>query len=112
MGSSGRKPGLPCGPLDLRSFVFIHQVLFKIKKKDVKIYKADCKIWRQEAKKHAGFLDCRTLTRTNAKDQYASFYVWKNEGYHKRFMDKHHDRLVGLSKCPVEVLGYYNFSVI
>ncbi len=92
--------------------MFIHQVLFKIQKKHVAVYKKDCILWRREAEKHPGFLDCRTLIRTNAAGQYASFYVWKSETHHKRFMDKHHDRLVGLSKCPVEVLGYYNFKVL
>jgi heme-degrading monooxygenase HmoA len=92
--------------------VFIHCVLFKIKNKDVPTYKRDCRIWEREAKKHPGFLGYRTLERTNERGQYASFYTWRNEQHHHRFMKKHHDRLVGLSKCPVEVLGYYNFKTI
>ena len=92
--------------------MFIHKVLFKIKKKDVPAYLRDCRLWKREAAKHPGYLDCRTLARTNESGQYASFYVWKTEAFHKRFMKKHHDRLVALSKCPVKVLGYYNFKTI
>lgn len=92
--------------------MFIHKVLFKIKKKNVPVYKKDCGIWEKEAKKHTGFLGYHTLFRTNRPDQYASFYMWKSEGYHRRFMKKHHDRLVGLSKCPVEVVGYFNYKTI
>ena len=90
--------------------MFIHMVLFRIARKNVKTYKADCRIWKKEASHHAGFLGYHTLMRTNEKDQYASFYMWKSQGGHERFMKKHHDRLVSLSKCPVEVLGYYNFK--
>jgi hypothetical protein len=36
--------------------------------------------------------------------------MWRNERFHDRFMKRNHDRLVSLSKCPVEVLGYYNFT--
>ena len=85
-------------------------VLFRIQKRNLPVYTADCKIWHKEAKRHAGFLDYRTLFRVNEKDQYASFYVWKNKSAHDRFMKKHHDRLVALSRCPVKVLGYYNFT--
>ncbi len=92
--------------------MFIHKVLFKIKKKDVPTYVRDCKLWKKEAGKHPGFIASHTLMRTNEKDQYASTYVWKTEGHHSRFMKKHHDRLVSLSKCPVEVVGYYNFKTI
>ena len=69
-------------------------------------------MWAKEAKNHAGFCGYRTLVRTNQKDQYASYYEWKAEVYHKRFMKKHHDRLVSLSDCPVEVLGYFNFKTL
>ena len=89
--------------------MFIHMVLFKIKRKNVPVYVKDCRLWEKEAKRQRGFLDYRTLFRTNEKDHYASFYVWKTERDHHRFMKKHHDRLVSLSKCPVEVMGYYNF---
>ena len=92
--------------------MFIHMVLFRIRRKNVKTYQADCRMWHKEASRHAGFLGYRTLQRTNEKGQYASFYMWKNEGGHARFMKKHHDRLVSLSKCPVEVVGYYNFKTI
>ena len=92
--------------------MFIHQVLFKIKKRDVLAYTRDCKLWAKEAAKHAGFIGYHTLSRTNEKDQYASHYIWNTEIHHSRFMKKHHDRLVSLSKCPVEVLGYYNFKAI
>ncbi len=92
--------------------MFIHKVLFKIKKKDVRTYTRDCKMWAREAAKHPGFLGCHTLERTNEKDQYASLYLWKNEAFHSRFMKKHHDRLVSLSKCPVSVVGYFNFKTI
>ena len=92
--------------------MFIHLVLFKIKKKDVPTYAADCRIWAKEAGRHQGFLGYQTLRRTNQKDQYASFYKWKSRGDHSRFMKKHHDRLVSLSKCPVEVVGYYDFNTI
>ncbi len=89
--------------------MFIHMVLFKIKKRHVPTYVADCKIWEAEARKHKGFLGYKTLFRTNESGQYASSYSWKTEADHARFMKKHHDRLVSLSKCPVEVLGYFNF---
>jgi hypothetical protein len=87
-------------------------VLFAIKAKNIPVYKADCKLWEKEAKKHGGFLGYKTLQRTNQKGQYASFYMWKAESYHRHFMKKHHDRLVGLSKCPVSVVGYYNFKTV
>ena len=90
--------------------MFIHLVLFKIKKKNVPTYVADCKLWAKEAARHPGFLGYHTLYRTNEDGQYASFYTWQAEKYHKLFMKKHHDRLVSLSQCPVEVVGYYNFS--
>ena len=92
--------------------MFIHCVLFRIAKKNVPVYKRDCRIWEKEAKCHAGFLACHTLMRTNESGQYASFYLWKNEAFHRRFMKKHHDRLVSLSSCPVQVLGYYNFKTL
>ena len=87
-------------------------VLFKIAARKVPVYKADCRIWEKEAARQPGFLGYRTLVRTNEKGQYASIYRWKNESAHARFMKKHHDRLVSLSKCPVEVVGYYNFKTI
>ena len=90
--------------------MFIHMVLFRIKKKNVPIYLKDCRLWAREAKKHAGFVGYKTLFRTNEKDQAASCYVWTRESAHQRFMKKHHDRLVALSHCPVEVVGYYNFK--
>ena len=90
--------------------MFIHMVLFKIRKKNVPIYVNDCKLWEKEAKRHGGFVGYYTLFRTNAKSEYASFYMWKAEKHHVQFMKKHHDRLVSLSKCPVEVIGYYNFT--
>lgn len=89
--------------------MFVHTVLFKIQKKNVPTYVRDCRMWAREAKKAKGFLGYQTLFRTNERDHYASCYVWKTEKDHHRFMNKHHDRLVGLSKCPVKVLGYYNF---
>ena len=90
--------------------MFTHKVLFRIQKKYVPTYLADCKMWGKEAKKHPGFITYGTLVRTNDKDQYASFYTWKSEKFHKQFMKKHHDKLVAKSKCPVQVLGYYNFK--
>lgn len=90
--------------------MFIHMVLFRIRKKNVPVYVADCKIWEKEARRHKGFVSYKTLFRTNQKNQHASFYMWNSEKDHARFMKKHHDRLVSLSKCPVEVLGYYNFK--
>ena len=92
--------------------MFIHCVLFRIQKRSVPVYKRDCRLWEKEAGKHAGFLGYHTLMRTNEAGQYASFYMWKSESAHGRFMKKHHDRLVSLSKCPVEVLGYYNFKTV
>ena len=89
--------------------MFTHMVLFKINKKNVPVYIKDCRLWASEARKHPGFIGYTTLFRTNEKDQYASCYTWKSESFHTRFMKKHHDRLVALSHCPVEVLGYYNF---
>ena len=90
--------------------MFIHLVLFKIKKKNVPVYVKDCRLWAREAKKHAGFIGVETLCRTNENGQYASFYRWRSESHHTRFMKKHHDRLVSLSHCPVQVVGYYNFK--
>ncbi|MBI4352788.1 MAG: hypothetical protein HY593_02565 [Candidatus Omnitrophica bacterium] len=90
--------------------MFIHLVLFKIKRKDLPAYVSDCEIWRKEAKRHEGFMGYRTLCRTDEKNQYASFYLWKSERDHRKFMKRHHDRLVSLSRCPVKVLGYYNFT--
>lgn len=90
--------------------MFIHMVLFKIKKKNVPIYVSDCGMWAKEAKRHQGFKGYHTLFRTNAKGEYASFYMWNTEKDHVRFMSRHHDRLLSLSRCPVEVLGYYNFT--
>ncbi len=90
--------------------MFIHMVLFKIKKSHVSLYIKDCRIWEKEAKKQPGFLGYKTLFRTNKKNQYASFYMWKEERFHRKFMSEHHDRLVSLSQCPVEVVGYFNFK--
>ena len=90
--------------------MFIHLVLFKIQKRNVSKYLKDCRMWAKVAAKHAGFVGSHTLFRTNQKDQYASFYMWKNERFHNQFMKKNHDRLVSFSKCPVEVLGYYDFQ--
>ena len=92
--------------------MFIHTVIFRIQKKDVPVYVKDCKMWGREAAKHPGFVRWRTLVRTNEKDQYASSYAWKAEKYHTQFMKKHHDRLVAKSKCPVKVIGYFNFKTI
>ena len=87
-------------------------VLFKIRRKDVPVYRADCRLWEKEACRHAGFLGTQTLLRTNEPSQVASFYEWKKEADHDRFMKKHHDRLVSLSRCPVKVLGYFNFNTL
>ena len=92
--------------------MFIHLVLFRIRKKNVPVYRKDCRMWKREAARRAGYVACHTLRRTNAPGQYASVYFWKSEKHHRRFMDKHHDRLVSLSRCPVEVLGYYNFATL
>lgn len=89
--------------------MFIHMVLFKIQKKNVPTYVKDCRLWEKEAARQPGFLGYHTLFRTNTKGHYASMYLWKTQGQHRRFMKKHHDRLVLLSQCPVEVVGYYNF---
>jgi hypothetical protein len=92
--------------------MFIHAVVFTIQKKNVPLYKADCRLWEREAKKYPGFLYYRTLKRVDFKDQYAASYVWRSRRDHDRFMKKNHDRLVSLSKCPVQVVGYFNFSPI
>ena len=92
--------------------MFIHLVLFRIRKSKVPVYRADCKLWAKEARRHPGFLACHTLMRANEKNQYASCYLWKTEQNHRHFMKKHHDRLVSLSHCPVEVLGYYNYRAL
>ncbi len=105
MASWVRKRGRPCD----RTKVFIHLVLFRIQKKNVSLYRADCKIWEKQARRQKGFLGYHTLMRTNEKNQYASIYLWKTEKNHQQFMKKHHDRLVSVSCCPVEVLGYYNY---
>ena len=97
-------------PRNDSDIMFIHMVLFKIKRKDVPAYVADCKMWGREAGKQKGFIGYKTLFRTNARGQYASSYMWKKEADHSRFMKVHHDHLVSLSKCPVKVLGYYNFK--
>lgn len=85
-------------------------VLFKIRRGDAPVYEADCRLWKREAAKQPGFRGYKTLFRTNEPGQVASFYLWKKEADHKRFMKKHHDRLVSLSRCPVKVLGYFNFE--
>ncbi len=90
--------------------MFIHMVLFKIKKKNVPTYEKDCRMWHRAAAGQCGFLGYHTLHRTNPRGEYASFYLWKTEKDHRRFMDRHHDRLVALSRCPVEVTGYFNFK--
>lgn len=92
--------------------MFIHCVLFRIRKKNVPVYKRDCRLWEKEAKKQPGFLRYRTLKRADARGEYASFYEWRTESHHRRFMKKHHDRLVSLSRCPVRVLGYYNLKTV
>ncbi len=88
--------------------MFIHMVLFRIRPRHVRQYRIDCRMWGKEAARHRGFIGWHTLTRVDHKGQYASFYMWRRRADHARFMRRHHDRLVGLSKCPVEVLGYYN----
>lgn len=90
--------------------MFLHVVLFRIRPKDVPTYVRDCRMWIREASRHRGFITARTLRRTNEKNQHASTYVWRSSKDHFAFMKKHHDRLVSLSRCPVEVLGYYNFN--
>lgn len=90
--------------------MFIHMVLFKIKPSDVRTYVADCRLWAREAGKWGGLLKYHTLFRTDEKGHCASFYLWKNKRDHDSFMKKHHDRLVALSRCPVKVLGYFNFK--
>lgn len=92
--------------------MFIHKVLFRIAAKDVSTYKRDCRIWFREASQHPGFIGYRTLVRVDRKGEYASFYMWKSRSFHDRFMKKHHDRLVALSKCPVRVVGYFNYSSV
>ena len=92
--------------------MFIHLVLFSIGKKNVAVYKADCLLWEKEAKRYPAFLSYHTLRRTDKAGQYASYYVWKSEASFRRFMKKHHDRLVRLSHSPVKVLGYYNFKTV
>ena len=90
--------------------MFIHMVLFEIRSRHVPVYLKDCRMWAKEARRQSGFLGYHTLGRTNRRGHYASFYLWKSERAHTRFMEKHHDRLVSLSKCPVKVVGYYNFE--
>ena len=92
--------------------MFIHFVLFRIREKNIRVYRADCRLWKKEAGRHAGYLGCHTLLRTDAPHRYASMYLWRSEKYHRRFMGKHHDRLVSLSRCPVKVLGYFNFKTL
>ncbi len=92
--------------------MFIHCVLFRIKRTDIPVYKRDCVIWKKEARQYPGFIGYHTLRRVDKKGQYASFYMWKKAAHHKRFMKAHHDRLVSLSHCPVQVLGYYNFQTV
>lgn len=92
--------------------MFIHKVLFKIAAKHVPIYKRDCLLWQREAAKHAGFVGYKTLVRMDRKGEYASLYFWKNRAAHERFMKKQHDRLVSLSKCPVQVVDYFNYRSI
>lgn len=90
--------------------MFRHIVLFKIAARHVPTYRTDCRMWAKEARKHPGFIRYETLVRTNEKGQYASCYTWRSEADHRRFMKAHHDRLVSLSHCPVEVVGYFNYK--
>ncbi len=90
--------------------MFIHMVLFRIQKRHVPVYKKDCRMWESEARRHKGFLACHTLQRVDDNGQYASFYMWRAHKDHTRFMNKHHDRLMSSSHCPVKVLGYYNLK--
>ena len=69
-------------------------------------------MWAKQAGKARGFLKYLTVKRVDSFNQYASVYQWKSKVYHDRFMRNWHDKLVAKSRCPVEVLGYYNFKVI
>lgn len=92
--------------------MFIHKVVFRIAAKHVPAYRRDCRLWLREASKHPGFVRGVTLERVDRKGQYASLYIWKSRADHDRFMKKHHDRLVALSKCPVRVVDYFNYASI
>ncbi len=92
--------------------MFVHIVLFKIKPSYVKTYRKDCAMWMRQAARYRGFIAYKTFLRTNEKDQYASCYMWDKQTDHEAFMKAQHERLVGLSKCPVDVVGYYNYKTI
>ncbi len=92
--------------------MFIHAVLFEIKRSQVSDYRKDSKMWARYAKKAKGFLAYFTMKRFGYKDQYVSVYKWDSKGHHDTFMGKFHDWLVAKSKAKVKVLGYYNLKAI
>lgn len=92
--------------------MFIHSALFKIKPKEVCVYRRDSRMWASYAKKQKGFVACFTMRRINEKNQYASVYIWKNKRDNDRFMRKFHDWLASKSKSKIKFLGYYNLTAM
>lgn len=92
--------------------MFTHTVLFEIAPREVPKYHKDNLMWASYAKKAKGFISYCTLQRLDAKNQYASVYIWKSKTNHRRFMQKFHDWLVSKSKARVKVLGYYNLKTV
>ena len=90
--------------------MFIHVVLFVVKPKEVAKYRKDSLMWARHTKKAPGFLFYRTMKRYQAKDQYASVYVWEKKSAHDSFMRQYHDLLVSKSAAKVKVLDYYNLK--
>jgi len=92
--------------------MFIHTVLFEIKKEEVADYRKDSRMWASYASRAKGFIAYFTIKRAGYKNQYASVYEWETKFDHDRFMYKLHDWLVNKSKAKVKVLGYYQFRAI
>jgi len=92
--------------------MFIHCVLFEVKRKEVAKYRKDSLMWASYTSKAKGFISYHTFKRYGYKDQYASVYKWQKKSQHDNFMKKYHDWLVGKSKAKVKVLGYFNLKEI
>ena len=93
--------------------MFIHAVLFEIKRSEVPYYRRDSIMWARHAKKHSkGFVSYYTMKRADVKNQYLSLYEWKTRNHHDAFMKRFHDFLVSKSKAKVKTLGYYNLKAL
>ena len=64
--------------------MFIHAVLFEIKRKEVPYYRKDSIMWATHAKKHSkGFVSYYTMKRADVRNQYVSVYKWKTRNHHE-----------------------------